>query len=550
MATEDNGSDTKEAEKEAVVQKKKKRSPSTTGVAATQYISKRTLRTVAKRAHYEATENLLDELAKDIHEYLITGKCTSTTKISNYINTQFALLNTAKDSYNAVNNLKFLAEISESTQKQIDKKRANDKDYIDYYLYKCLMPWQRDAYMSYAHRVSMLCGRRSGKSFLLATLMVKHATENPDVIEGKTKNKKAIYIGLTLEKAATVMWSTLKTIAEKSKAPVKHIDNSKYIIEMVNGNIIQLVGNSTKAEREKIRGDDFSMCCIDEMQSQQGVGYLLNSIVGPIIKGRNGFILYSGTAPLTAGTYWEQIVQDSSIEQVHATMEDNITIPNYSTALADVLKENKWSEDNIIFRREYKGEIAYDTTAMVYPKRLYYDKLPDMKVKHIQVGVDYGYRDAMSLAPVIIYEDNSMYLAHEFKQAGMATSAVVAKIKEMNDFLKATYHVTDDDIWFIQDTNDQGAGVDVFNSGVKNIYNAYKQGENYQIALVKDALESGQLLIKKGDHFDSECDRATWKIDPERNTVIYELDDANFHMDIGDSVKYAVSSYISNQLSQ
>jgi hypothetical protein len=514
-------------------------------------VKKIAMKAKKEKIPYDPSINLMDELANDLHQYLITGDSTSETQLSQFVKTQFSFLNTTSDSYNAVNNIKFLVEISQSAQKQIDLKKQNDRDYIDYYLYKTLMPWQRNVYTSFSHKQSLLCGRRSGKSFVLASKMLRHVIDGPDVVNGVEKHKKSIYIGLTIEKAATVMWGTLKTMCEKAKIPVAKIDNSRYTIELSNGNIIQLAGNNSKAEREKLRGDDFSFCCIDEMQSQQGLGYLINNVIGPIIKGRNGFVMYSGTAPLSSCTYWEYIINDSTFEHIHATMEDNITIPNYATAMTDVLKENKWQADNITYRREYLGEIAYDTNLMVYPKRTYYTVLPkDKKLVHVQVGIDYGFVDHTSLAPVFIYDDGSMYLSHEFKQSGMSATAIIDKIKEMNAFIKNTYHLSDDDIWFVQDNNEQNIGRDVFNAGIKNLYNAYKQGETYQIALVKDALESGQLSITKGDYFDSECSRATWKVDKEKGTVIYELDDANFHMDIGDSVKYAVASYISNQLSQ
>src|SRR5574344_1319049 len=90
-----------------------------------------TIKKIATKARkekipYNPSNKLMDELANDLHEYLITGNSSSETQLSQFVKSQFAFLNTTSDSYNAVNNIKFLVEISQSAQKHLDPVLKDD----------------------------------------------------------------------------------------------------------------------------------------------------------------------------------------------------------------------------------------------------------------------------------------------------------------------------------------------------------------------------------------------------------------------------------------
>ena len=162
-------------------------------------------------------------------------------------------------------------------------------------------------------------------------------------LEKSPKKREIIIMGLTLEKTAGLYWEQLKEAVKDSHIVTQKIDNGSYTITLSNGNYIQLWGNNSKAEREKLRGKDTYMFIIDEMQSQQGLYYLLTDIIGPILKGTGGELVCLGTAPIYAGTMWEKILSDPAYSHSHATMEDNPTIPDYQHALEQVLIDNHWS---------------------------------------------------------------------------------------------------------------------------------------------------------------------------------------------------------------
>lgn len=488
-----------------------------------------------------------EELYTAYAEILATGEATTESFLGKLLTKNFKKM-AANDTYNAIQSINTLERIAVATNGYFESKKAGDKDYTSYLLDRNLMPWQRDVLKDTSHRVLLIAGRRAGKTYEIASHMIQHCLEGYDEFNGVRKPREAIYIGLTLEKAASIIWNIIKTTVDKVKIPVSKINNSIYRIEFSNGSSIQLLGNNSRADREKIRGFDSSMYVIDECQSQQGLLYIVDTIVGPIVKGRNGVIMLSGTAPLSAGTFWEDAINNGSWSIHHATMADNTTIPNYETALEDVLKEYNWTPDNITYRREYLGEIAYDDNLLVYPYRYYYDELPNAQWKECYIGLDFGFVDCTAFAPILIDTNNNMYLVNEFKQSGMSSQAIIEKAKQLTDFIEKTYRIPRNNIKIVCDNNEQNISRDIYNAGVYNIECAYKQNQLYQLGLVRDTLDSETLKIKKGGYFDNECNSMVWKWNSEKNSVIYELDDETFHGDICDAVQYAVATWYSNNI--
>ena len=494
---------------------------------------------------FNPNADIEEELYRTYNEVLQTGNCSNNSFLGQLIKKSFNKIenDVGRDADLAMTALKEVGRVARATNDYYNKKKTFDADLSNYLLRKGLFKWQKEVFDDSNHKKTMLCGRRSGKSYCTVELALDHCLEKSS--DGKPK--EAIIIGLTVEKTAAIYWSLIKEKIEEAHIPTTRIDNGSYTVTFTNGNTLTLWGNNSKADREKLRGKDCSFIAIDEMQSQSGLYYLITDILGPIIKGRDGYFVFLGTAPLVAGTMWEKLLQDENISHFHATMEDNPTIPNYVNALRDVLEENRWTEDNITFRREYLGEIAYDTERMIYPHRTYYEELPKANFVSCYIGVDYGWRDYSSYAPILVTDKGECYLIDEWKQNKTAASELVRQAKLLVDKMHTTYDIPVENIHIVQDTSHQQIGADFQAQGISNIENAYKQDEQYQIARVSEALELGDLKIKKEGHFDCECNQMVWKWNQEKGCVVYQIDDDSFHPDIADSVKYAYNQYITEK---
>lgn len=494
---------------------------------------------------FDAVECLYNSLA----EYFTTGQVSGTSHLGKIIQNDFNIIEKQiKNNPTNLSHIKDLIYITGKVQEYRDNKKAMDKDFVEYLLRKNLFDWQKLVYDDSSKKICLICGRRSGKSYADADLMIKHCNEGSDNIEidGRIvkKPRSAVYIGLTLQKAANNMWQLLKDEITRCKIPVNKIDNSAYRIDFANGAFIELAGNSSKAEREKLRGKDNSLYIIDEAQSQQGLGYLITSIIQPILKGRNGTLILSGTGPIVAGGMWEQIINDSTWSKHTATMADNPTIPN--TALQDVLTENGWDEDNIVYRREYLGEIVYDTNRLIIPSRSYYsiDDIKDRTFDACIIGMDYGYSDYNAFVPMIRDSlSKKWYVVDIVRKNHLSSTEIVNEFLTLSKKIETDWKIPKNKQYAVADTSHQQITRDIYNKGFYNISNAEKLGEVQMFQDLATDCSLGNVLMIKGSDVDNAFNIASWRFDEERQAVIYEVDDKFNHengiSDIADAMKYA-----------
>ena len=493
--------------------------------------------------------NAVDCLYNSLAEYFTTGKVSGTSHLGKIIQKDFDIIEKGLKNNNPdLRHLKDLMEITGKVQEYRDNKKATDKDFIEYLLRKNLFDWQKKVFDDYSKKIDLICGRRSGKSYTIVDLMLKHCNEGYDNIEvdGRIvkKPRSAVYIGLTLQKAANNVWQLLKDEIQRCKIPTLKIDNSAYRIDFANGAFIELAGNSTKAEREKIRGKDSSMFIIDEAQSHQGLGYLITSIIQPIVKGRNGVMVLSGTGPITAGGVWEQVINDNTWSKHTATMEDNPTIP--ANALRDVLVENGWDENNITYRREYLGEIVYDCQRLIIPNRAYYS-IDDIKNRTFDcaiVGVDFGYSDYNAFVPMIRDSlSKKWYVVDTVRKNHLSSTEIVSEFLALSKKIEDEWKIPMSKQYAVADVSHLQIVRDIYNHGFFNISSAEKLHETEMLQDLSTDCVLGNVLMIKNSEIDQACNIASWKWDEERQAVIYEVDDAFNHSagisDLIDSLKYA-----------
>ena len=440
--------------------------------------------------------------------------------------------------------LRTLEHLVKETAEYFSKGTEADEDFILYKLDKNLFPWQKNVLNSNSKNITMLCGRRSGKSFCEPMIAVAHCIKGSDNVNGIEKQRSVLMMGLTKERAKDIFWSNLITAADITGMKYKP-DNAKLQIDFDNGSFIQIVGNNNKVEREKLRGGDWSMIIIDECQSQASLTYLMTDILGPIAKGRSSTLILSGTGSITPKGYWKDITDGdlaSSWTHFTATMKDNPSIP--STALEDVLLENGWTKDDVTYRREYLAENIVDISRIVYPVHRHYveankDKLTPSMIERIAIGVDYGWNDKNALIPLGKAVDGKIYELEgsiEFNKADVNT--IVSEVKKLWDNLLTKYKVDQRNIICVADNSDQSISAEIQRNHVR-ISNAYKVDRIQQIFDMREAMKRSDLLLHEKSLLHDEMDDYIWKFDEETKSVIYETDDEHAHYDGIEACRYA-----------
>lgn len=500
----------------------------------------------------------LDEvLYSSYAEKLTNGSTNKNTWLSSFVSQNMDALQKAikADPMVAMGAMREINKVVKETQDYYNTKKSFDQEFIEYQLYKKLFDWQKEVMKSNSKRKCLICSRRTGKSYMEAYEMIKHCLKGTDDIQvGDTIVKKprcAVYIGLTFGRAVQIMWDNIKQIVESCHIPVLHIDNSLCRIDFANGAYLKLEGNSSTAERNKIRGSDWSMAIVDECQSQPSLAYLYDAILNPIVSARRGTMIFSGTGPLVRG-YWSDIIDGSTKgwDLFHYTIFDNPTIDNPEELLRTELERLGGNENNPVYRREWLGEICWDDNLLIYPNVHYFDSLPkDFIPTSFWGGIDYGFRDYTAVLGFLADDFGQCYLVSEWKKNETDVTTIFNQAKAMIDNIKSTYKLPDDKVHLVADTNEQMVSQEFYNRGITQIENAYKSDERQQIAVLNEALASGRLLVKKDSEIAYEATVDSYKWDEEHQRVIYEEDTKVFHADALDALRYAYFNYYQSLIS-
>lgn len=451
------------------------------------------------------------------------------------------LLKKASDPHSANVAVKTLTDLVKETKDFLESREQQDADYTEYLINRKLIPWQKEYFVDNARRLTMQSGRRSGKTYANALKALKHCLVGSDYISGIYKTRKCVIVGLTKEKCQEQYWQLLKDTIKECHINTIKIDNAMLSIMFSSGATLKLCGNNSKAEREKLRGDEYSLIIIDEAQSQQGLRYLMESIFEPIAYGRDSQIILSGTGALILGSYWAEITEGSLAPKwrhYHNTMKDNPTIANADEVLKQVLIDKGWTEDEPEYIREYLGQNAYDKTRTVIPVRRYYED-EDVKGKIFEkcvVGVDYGFDDMNAMIPILVDNSGKMYIMNDWHANGQGASDIVAKAKEIDEWARG---LKIPEVIFVADSSDNSISQDIWRQGVK-IQQAYKLDSKMQWSYLKEYMARGDLLIKKGSYIDQEAMQTVWQFDEDAKRIIYDIDDQVFHPNGLDATRYAL----------
>lgn len=492
--------------------------------------------------YFNPTEDLEERLFSAYAEKFECGSVSGQSWLGQFVNQQMDTLkqNLKKDPNLALSTTREVNKIVRDTQNFYNSKKAVDVDFSKYLLRDTLFYYQKEVYDSPMKKKALCWGRRVGKTILAARMALKHC------LEKEAKPRECYIIGLTLERTAELYWNELKDQIQKAHIITSKIDNGAYRITFPNNNFIQLWGNGSKTEAAKLRGKDASMVIIEEMQSEQRLFDLLENIVEPMIKARDGEIMCIGTAPLSAGTKWEEILGDDTYFHSEANMSMNPTIPNHERVLEEILEEKHWTADNPTFIREYLGKICYDSNLLIYPKVHYWYDLPNgFSPVEIYISCDLGWRDRSAVLTMAVDAFGNAFVTEEFCRSGCDGTTILNEIQRQAELAKEKWNVSNDQIHVVCDTNEQNLTQDWYNRALSNYIceNAIKYELTTSYALVNEALSSGMLKIPEEGDCDWDCRKTVYKTDTETGKIIYDEDKKVWHEDAMAALRYAWGNY-------
>lgn len=488
-------------------------------------------------------DDLVDKYYKAVYDSLLgRDESKKENALRPYIDKSIKGMLNAERSDLGVKSLDKLEKLVKETTDYFNKSNESDYDYIEYKVARELFPWQKNVLQCKSDKITMLCGRRSGKSYLESAMAVLHCARPYDIVNGYKKNRDAVIIGLSSGWAEDIFWDNVKHFIDVSGLKA-HVDNSDLLVTFSNGNTLRLRGNSNRDERSKIRGTDYSLIIIDECQSQKALGPLMSDVLGAIITARSSSVILSGTGSLTSKGYWMDVTTGSkSTFWTHftATMNDNPTVP--PDAMKKKLDEEFGGDANdVTYRREYLAENVLDTTRLVYPVFHKYDKLPPNEIiNRMTIGIDYGSADSNAFVCIGKSTKGKMYVLDIAKFNRSDVDKITDTVKYMWDKNITQYKIPQENCICIADTSDQSISAQIQKKGVR-IQNAVKTDRIQQIFDLRSSLQKGDISIGEEEKFNplvEELECYLWQWDEDNKCVIYETDEDAYHPDLLAAMRY------------
>lgn len=320
----------------------------------------------------------------------------------------------------------------ERIQKMIQAARAGAlRPKVD--ALRSLFPKQRAFISDGSKRKAAICSRRAGKTTGTGFWLL-------DGLENDQIGDQA-YITLTRANAKKLMFNPLKRTAEKEGIPVKTNDQDLTITSLTTGNTLYLTGAHTADEVEKLRGLKFKRIVLDEVASfRSHLSYLIDEVLEPTTIDLDGEIALIGTPSANPGeNYFHKVT--TGVEpgwSVHRwTILDNPFIPHAERWLKQYRERKGWTEDNLIYLREWCGKWTMDLSSLVYA---YDPSINDFNPESINptkdwvyiMGVDIGYNDAFTIAVNAFGPySKEIFTVYQFKKGEMIVEEMAAQIKRV-----------------------------------------------------------------------------------------------------------------------
>lgn len=332
------------------------------------------------------------------------------------------------------------------------KSQKKKEESIRFDLDDILFDKQIEVFNKASDKNVVVCSRRAGKSFFVATLLIYQAMRIPD--------NNFLYIGLSKTAARRVIWSTITRLITDYGVDA-HVDNHQLQIRFPNRSVIYIEGAKDAATIERLRGLFCQTVVLDESQAFP-IGLatsLVQDVLLPSLSDYDGQLFLTGTPdPLLQSVLyraWEGTQKGwIGFKRFGWNVTDNKKFPRFvsgkstpETYLQEIMDKTGYTADSPTFRREYLGEFVKSEGSLVY--EFNYDRntvedLPSgVQWLYVMSG-DVGFRDSDAIVVVAFsYFHPVAYVVEEFSKSGLSADEFVIVYKDLYDKYKPISNVID-----------------------------------------------------------------------------------------------------------
>lgn len=204
---------------------------------------------------------------------------------------------------------------------------------------------QREVFLSEARFKVCAAGRRAGKSYLAAVILLLEALKDHNRYGVPLKGKEVWYVAPTYQQARDIIWNVLKDMGQPV---IKQVHENTSTMTLLNGRTIKLKGSDRP---DTLRGVSIGYVVMDEYAFMKPEVW--DVIIGPAVVDSRGDALFIGTPSGKNHFYdlWVEAAQESDDqwESFHFNSLDNPIIAEEELERA----RSRMSAD--AFRQEFEA---------------------------------------------------------------------------------------------------------------------------------------------------------------------------------------------------
>ena len=442
----------------------------------------------------------------------------------------------------------FSGNILQEIDATLQRDRRADLAFLKYRIRESCFDVQQQILDTKQKVIMLMAGRRAGKT----EVDIRKAAQ-----VALTPHSIVLFVGLTYTRCMDLFWNPLNDLVKEYSIGITREARNEGVLVLDNGSEFHFVGNSTVTERDKLRGGKYDLVIIDEAQSQPALAYLIESVLEPTLKDKQGTLLISGTGPRVRGTRWGFLWNEREkfpALRLNWNMTDNPYMPDCKSILATTRAEKGWTEDNPVYVSEYLGKECFDDDALCFrltesnfftrPQLAEWVKgQPPSDIKFV-AGIDYGFVDstAVSLLCYSIHKEG-VYLIYENKFNRSGVTEVIKALDDcimaMGDPVFANVPQQNKKLLGYADTAGgmQSVTLEMIRHGY-NILSAIKDNKAFAIEQLQEEVRRHTLKVEQAGPFADESLRIIFARDEASGNLTREIDDS-YHPDSMDSLLYA-----------
>jgi len=439
-------------------------------------------------------------------------------------------------------------EILNEIDATLQRDRRADLAFLKYRIRESCFDIQQQVLDTKQKVIMLMAGRRAGKT----EVDIRKALQT-----ALTPHSIVLFIGLTYTRCMDLFWNPLNDLVKEYSIGIAREARNEGILVLDNDSEFHFVGNSTVTERDKLRGGKYDLIIIDEAQSQPALAYLIESVLEPTLKDKQGTMMISGTGPRVRGTRWGFLWNEREKFpglRLNWNLSENPYMPDYKSILATLREEKGWTEDNAVYVSEYLGVECFDDDALCFrlTENNFFTKVqleewvkgqPPSDIKFV-VGIDYGFVDSTAISLLCFsLHKAEVFLVYESK---FNRSGVTEIVKALDECVFAMHEapfkqVPEQNKKLIGFADTAGGMQSVTYEMVKHGYNilpAMKDNKAFAIEMLQEECRKHTLKVEQTGPFADEALRIIFARDEASGNLTREMDDT-YHPDSMDSLLYA-----------